>query len=698
MAEDDQNASSSDRHVPAGSRRGAVLLLGTAAGALTVTWFGQQWIQQWYRANTASSTTESRQLWKRYRWSIDPQQRRDAALRMAARERDDATGMARLLAGQGWGNAPLAAISLELAAETATDLGRQKQATDLWRSLLKRFPESASSAWARRRLGASEPDLLIELLERQPRHPAALSAAEAVDPEQTKGHQGALHLARWGVTWPGAAGRLRDACEDQGQWAPDDKARQHLARGLAQLGDADAAEDCLPEGASDPETALAIGRTLLRGNREQGSRGERLLLNLTREHPRHPTSLEAAKLLSDPLVPKAEILNALPSTLAQSSPAVAAGRVRLEQGREADQVIEQWPDDPAIWQLQWDLSRDALLAGQWERANTLLTKLSSGTLPQPLEARRLFWLGFSADRLGKTTNARSHWQELIEQQPAGYYSWLAERRLHQTPLPNLQRPDLAWAESSQPAEGAADPDPLNSGDDLVNQLWDLGLMDKAWEQWLTRSETGQEPSYPDQLVEGRLRIAVGDPWMGLDQLFRVSLRWRHPNCEEAKRLQRNQSPRLFSPLFQSAARDKNVSSNLLYGISKQESRFTPDVRSVVGAAGLMQLMPATAAELAGRPLEAQELDDPELNITLGAAYLKQLLEQWQGHPLLAIASYNAGPGTVEGWRNDELDTAPELWVERIPYPETRYYTKKVMDNLLRYADLSSGVCEQNGAG
>ena len=186
--------------------------------------------------------------------------------------------------------------------------------------------------------------------------------------------------------------------------------------------------------------------------------------------------------------------------------------------------------------------------------------------------------------------------------------------------------------------------------------------------------------------------------MGLDQLFRVSLRWRHPNCEEAERLQRNQSPRLFSPLFQSAARDKNVSSNLLYGISKQESRFTPDVRSVVGAAGLMQLMPATAAELAGRPLEVRELDDPELNITLGAAYLKQLLEQWQGHPLLAIASYNAGPGTVEGWRNDELDTAPELWVERIPYPETRYYTKKVMDNLLRYADLSSGVCEQNGAG
>ena len=676
-----------------------MLLLGTAASALTATWLGQQWVRQWYLEHTASATTESGQLWRSYRWLIDPQQRREAALRMAARDRDDAIVISRLLAGQGWGNSPLAAVSLELAAKTAEELGQQQRATDLWRSLLKRFPESASSAWARQRLGAAEPELLLELLRLQPRHPAALSAAEAMEPEQTEGHRGALHLARWGTSWPGAAGRFRDACEDEGNWSPDDDERQQLARGLAQLGDAAAAEKCLPQGPSDPDTALALGRTLLRGDREQQRRGERQLIKLTRQHPQHPNSLKAAELLSDPLIPKAELLNALPTTLAEASPAVAAGRVRLAQGQGADWVIDQWPDDPAIWQLQWDLSRDALLAGQWGTAQTLLSKLSEGTLPSPLEGRRLFWLGFSADRLGQTDNASAHWQQLLEQQPTGYYSWLADRRLNQTPLPDLQRPDLQPELTDLPGPASMDGDPLNSPDQVVNQLWELGLVDQAWDHWQARSETGQLPSYPEQLVEGRLRIAVGEPWMGLDQLFRLSLRWRHPNCQQGKRLQRSQSPRLFSGLFQSAAKDQNVSLNLLYGISKQESRFTPDVRSVVGAAGLMQLMPATAAELAGRPLEMEELDDPELNIRLGAAYLKQLLRQWQGHPLLAIASYNAGPGTVGGWRNDELNTAPELWVERIPYPETRYYTKKVMDNLLRYADRrSSGVCEQDGAG
>ena len=182
-------------------------MLGTAAGALTATCLGQQWVRQWYLENATSATTESGQLWRSYRLSIDPQQRREAALRMAARDRDDAIGTSRLLAGQGWGNSPLAAVSLELAAETAEKLGQQQQATDLWRSLLKRFPDSASSAWARQRLGAAEPELLLELLRLHPRHPAALSAAEAMEPEQTEGHQGALHLARWGTTWPGAAGR-----------------------------------------------------------------------------------------------------------------------------------------------------------------------------------------------------------------------------------------------------------------------------------------------------------------------------------------------------------------------------------------------------------------------------------------------------------------------------------------------------------
>jgi soluble lytic murein transglycosylase len=140
-----------------------------------------------------------------------------------------------------------------------------------------------------------------------------------------------------------------------------------------------------------------------------------------------------------------------------------------------------------------------------------------------------------------------------------------------------------------------------------------------------------------------------------------------------------------------------VAHDLLLAISKQESRFSPGVQSVAGARGMMQLMPATAEELAGRSLSDAELNDPSLNIRFGAQYLRQLMERWEGDPMLVIASYNAGPGAVSDWQPQALALDPELWVERIPYPETRYYTKKVLDNLLGYLERDRRFCEE-GAG
>lgn len=107
----------------------------------------------------------------------------------------------------------------------------------------------------------------------------------------------------------------------------------------------------------------------------------------------------------------------------------------------------------------------------------------------------------------------------------------------------------------------------------------------------------------------------------------------------------------------------------------------------MGAVGLLQLMPETAAELAGSALSTQDLQDPDRNARLGARFLRQLLDQWGGNPFLAVASYNAGAGAVQGWQGAAIpDVArePELWAEAIPYPETRLYTKKVLGNYWTY--------------
>jgi soluble lytic murein transglycosylase len=151
----------------------------------------------------------------------------------------------------------------------------------------------------------------------------------------------------------------------------------------------------------------------------------------------------------------------------------------------------------------------------------------------------------------------------------------------------------------------------------------------------------------------------------------------------------------FPEAFSSAARAAGVEPALLLAVARQESRFSPTVQSAVGAVGLLQLMPATAAELAGGPLSTAELQDPGRNSQLGARYLAQLLERWQGNPFLATASYNAGPGAVESWLGADAPAVgrePELWVEAIPYPETRLYTKKVLGNLWSYRQGDRPPC------
>lgn len=107
-----------------------------------------------------------------------------------------------------------------------------------------------------------------------------------------------------------------------------------------------------------------------------------------------------------------------------------------------------------------------------------------------------------------------------------------------------------------------------------------------------------------------------------------------------------------------------------------------DARSHVGASGLMQLMPATAKETARRfgiPLSSpQQVLNPNVNIQLGAAYLSQIYAQFNGNRVLASAAYNAGPGRVRQWLRDAGHLSFDVWVENIPFDETRQYVQNVL--------------------
>ncbi len=135
--------------------------------------------------------------------------------------------------------------------------------------------------------------------------------------------------------------------------------------------------------------------------------------------------------------------------------------------------------------------------------------------------------------------------------------------------------------------------------------------------------------------------------------------------------------------YRQRSRETGVPLSYLYAISRQESALNPFARSPVGAAGLMQLMPQTAANIAGKCGIAYSgkdaLFDPEINVSFGSCYLMQLLEKYGGNRILASAAYNAGPGRVTKWTDsDGAGVAADFWVESIPFKETRNYVQNVL--------------------
>ena len=123
---------------------------------------------------------------------------------------------------------------------------------------------------------------------------------------------------------------------------------------------------------------------------------------------------------------------------------------------------------------------------------------------------------------------------------------------------------------------------------------------------------------------------------------------------------------------------------------RQESRFVTQAKSTAGAAGLMQVMPATARWIAQRlgmkDYRKELISQLDTNIKLGTYYMKNVLSTFGNNPVLASAAYNAGPGRARQWLADKpLEGA--IYVESIPFDETRDYVKKVMSNTVYYAKL-----------
>ena len=330
-----------------------------------------------------------------------------------------------------------------------------------------------------------------------------------------------------------------------------------------------------------------------------------------------------------------------------------------------------YSDDTRRW-----LVRAALRQQDWRGVSRLIDDFPAAVRAEP-EYR--YWRGRTHAALGQKGQARTEFEAIAPR--LDYYGKLAREELGR-PIAVLPRAQDIAGRTDDAAADLSIPWERNEAIQRALAFYDVGLRFEGNREWnfamraMTPSQMRSVAWWAQQ--QGLLDRAINtDERLGSDAI--AELRFPTPHADQ------------LVPI----ARATGIDPSWAYGLIRQESRFIQSARSTVGASGLMQLMPATARWVArqlGRQDYAQhQIDDLKTNLEFGTFYLKRVLDNVDGSPLLASAGYNAGPGRARTWRSTlERPLEGAIFAELIPFTETRNYVKHVLSNTVDYAALASG--------
>ena len=316
-------------------------------------------------------------------------------------------------------------------------------------------------------------------------------------------------------------------------------------------------------------------------------------------------------------------------------------------------------------QLAWK-ARAGLRAADWQAVRDAVDRMSVSARQ---DAAWTYWYGRALGAQGVADGARAYFIR-ISGQP-NFYGLLAAEELGA--MAGIPEP---FHEASEREVEAAR---LNGGLARALALYRLEMRTEATREWVFAIR-GMDDATLLAAAELARRSAI------FDRAINTADRTAHQHNYKVRYL----AP--FKDVFETQARSLGLEEAWVLGLVRQESRFIVDAKSSAGARGLMQLMPATARWVAKRngmnDFDMQRVAEVPVNVTLGTSYLKLVLDDL-GHPVLASAAYNAGPGRARRWR----DTRPlegAIYAETIPFNETRDYVKKVMSNTMYYSQLNGG--------
>ena len=343
------------------------------------------------------------------------------------------------------------------------------------------------------------------------------------------------------------------------------------------------------------------------------------------------------------------------------------GWLAYEAARKHDLRALSWYEEagPLNDQQKAWKARAALRALDWKTVLSAIEEMGSAQQSDPTWR---YWKARALQALGRRKDALEIFVPLSAEHT--FYGELAREEISDTPILSQMQPafhpekkDLEEIEKLPGIQRAIMLYRMDLRIDALRE-WNWAIRGFNDQQLLTAAELARRHEMYDWAINTAEKTVL---------MHDFSLRYLAP----------------YRPVMRQHIEENGLEEAWVFGLMRQESRFVTTARSGVGATGLMQIMPTTARWIAKKlglkDYRSKLLDQLDTNLLLGMYYMKNMLSSLDGSPVLASAAYNAGPGRARRWR-DSKPMEGAIYVETIPFDETRDYVKKVMSNTMYYAE------------
>jgi soluble lytic murein transglycosylase len=561
--------------------------------------------------------------------------------------------------------------------------------------LITKYPNSPVAVEAFERLGKKNPKLWEQALQKFPQHPRSLTILGSLMEKEPRNTEPMFKYLKNGGTRFLKGVEIADKLSNEhvSILKPDDW--RLIAEAYLQNGLLDRAALPLSHSPGTPENLLLLGKNAR--STQKIPLAKATYRDLVDKYGNSEEAARALLELAEMSLNKAEAVNYLEQLAQKDNPELAATalsrkatflkKTNISAAKKIqDEIVQRFPKSEAAagirWEQAWAQGSEGQYAKAWKQAKLIVTDSPDTRY----SARAAYWIGKWAEKMGRKEDAKQAFLFTLISYTQSYYSWRAAQNL------GLAVGDFQNLRSQDPKIVKTTANwPLPIGSPMLRELYQIGAYQDAWTLWQMEFPDREHYSVLEQFAEGVMLKSLERYQLGLARVSQLEKREKPAEVTDRQKVQQYPSywqalyPLAYIDTIQSDAHQQKINPLLVLSVVRQESKFDPVTRSPAGALGLMQVLPSTADFIAPKlEMSNYDLRHPPDNIKLGTLYLADMHNNHKNNSLLAVSSYNAGPGNVAKWLQEIGLNDPDEFVENIPFDETQNYVRNVLGNYWNY--------------